>query len=200
MLFLRDRNLNQSLNDLDDIKLVGLCLAQDRKAFEVLVRRYQKLVYNVVYHMVQSHETAADLTQETFLKAYRSLGGFRSEHRFKPWLMKIATNSALNSIRDAKGSAADSLDFILEESPQAEPESDENLENLVEQRFTQAMLLESLLLLPVIQRQVFLLRYQHDFSYAEIAAVLDQPETTIKSMLFRIKEKLRKIMVKKEMV
>jgi hypothetical protein len=66
-------------DSLDDSSLVKACLSGDKRAYEVLLRRYQKLVYNVLYQMVHSHEMAADLTQDTFLKAYRALGTFRTE-------------------------------------------------------------------------------------------------------------------------
>ncbi len=71
---LRAKQIDDSL---DDASLVKACLNGEQRAYEILLRRYQKLVYNVLYHMVHSHETAADLTQETFLKAYRALNTFR---------------------------------------------------------------------------------------------------------------------------
>lgn len=183
------------LEEADDAQLVSMSLAGNSKSFEVLVRRYQKLVYNVIFQMVQSHETAADLTQETFLKSFRALATFRSEAKFKPWILRIASNTTLNHIRDSKAKAHGSLEELLEENPLAEPPSAENVEAEVELRFSQAMLAEALLSLPERHRQVFVLRYQHDLSYADIATVVDEPETTIKSLLFRIREKLRKMLV-----
>ncbi|MBY0546644.1 MAG: RNA polymerase sigma factor [Candidatus Obscuribacterales bacterium] len=183
------------LEEAEDAKLVALTLSGNSKSFEVLVRRYQKLVYNVIYQMIQSHETAADLTQDTFLKSYRALASFRSEARFKPWILRIASNTTLNHIRDSKARAHDSLEEILGDNPLAEPPSADDVEAEVELRFSQAMLAEALQSLPDRHRQVFVLRYQHDLSYADIATVVDEPETTIKSLLFRIREKLRKMLV-----
>ena len=185
----------REIDKLDDCQLVALTLSGQKRAFEGIVRRYQKLVYNMIYQMVTSHETAADLTQETFLKAYRSLGSFRNDARLKPWLLKIASNAALNQIRDSKSKYFDSLEELLSESPQAEPQSAGSLEKEVELRFSQAALLRALELLSFRQRQIFVLRYQHDLSYADIAQVVDESESAVKSLLFRLREKLRKMLL-----
>jgi RNA polymerase sigma factor (sigma-70 family) len=149
----------------------------------------------MIYQMIQSHEAAADLTQETFLKSFRALATFRSEARFKPWILRIASNTTLNFIRDSKSRAHDSLEEMLVDNPLAEPASADDVEAEVELRFSRAMLEEALRSLPERHRQVFVLRYQHDLPYAEIAMIVDEPETTIKSLLFRIREKLRKMLV-----
>lgn len=182
------------IDKLTDNELIALTLSGQKRAFEGLVRRYQRLVYNVIYQMIQSHETAADLTQDTFLKAYRSLGTFRNTAQLKPWLLKIASNTTLNHIRDSKSKYFDSLEQLLEESPQAEPPSANCLEEEIELRFSQARLLEALQQLSPRQRQIFVLRYQHDLSYADIAIIAEETESSVKSLLFRIREKLRKIL------
>lgn len=177
---------------LTDATLVGKSRSGDNKAFEVLVRRYQKLVYNVIYQMTRNHESASDLTQDTFLKAYRALPSFDTSKSFKPWLLKIATNTALNYIRDRKGQQ--SLDELLEINPQAEPASAEDLEQEVEWRVSQHMLFDALGKLPLQQRRVFVLRYQHDMPYEEIAEVSELSVSSVKSLLFRARENLRKIL------
>lgn len=180
---------------LDDSSVVGAVLSGDGKSYDILVRRYQKLVYNMLFQMVHSHEMAADLTQETFLKAYRALGTFRREAKFKPWLLRIATNSCLNAIRDSKDH--DSLDAIVEENPLAEPVGTIDVEAEVEWRISQQMLVEALSQLKLRHRQIFVLRYQHDLSYEEIAEVSGESISTVKSLLFRIREKLRTILQEK---
>lgn len=198
-LLIGDERLTlRDLEAANDQKLVSLTLTGSQKAFEILLRRYQKLVYNVIFQMVQNHEAAADLTQETFLRTYKGLPTFRGNAAFKPWLLKIASNTTLNYIRDNKGRTAASLDEILEENPQAEPSSKEQLEEQVELHISQANLAEAIASLPVRQRQIFVLRYQHDLPYADIASITDETESSIKSLLFRIREKLRKSLVEKE--
>ena len=183
--------LTQINNDeLEDNQLIRLTLSGDKKAFEVLVRRYQKLVYNVTYQLVKSHETASDLTQETFLKAFASLSTFNQEMRFKPWLLKIGSNSALNTLRDRKD--VDSFDAMLEDNPQAEPPGKHDVEKEVEWRLSQTMLSDTLDELSPRYKQIFLLRYHNDLSYEDISEITGEPQTTIKALLFRIREKLRK--------
>lgn len=176
---------------LDENALVQLAIDQPA-AFEELVRRHQKLVYNVLYQMVRSHEQAADLTQETFLRVYRGLKSFRKDAKFKPWLLKIATNACLNHIRDSKD--ADSLDQLLDENPLAEPAASDDVERTAELRITQTLLNEAMQELTARQRQAFVLRYVHDLPYEEIGAVLEVPISTVKPLLFRIREQLKKLL------
>jgi RNA polymerase sigma-70 factor, ECF subfamily len=177
---------------LSDAELVGKTRSGDNKAFETLVRRYQKLVYNIIFQMVRSHESASDLTQDTFLKAYKALPSFDTSKSFKPWLLKIATNTSLNQLRDRKGQQ--SLEELLEQNPQAEPASTEDVEQEVEWRVSQHMLFEALGKLPIPQRKVFVLRYQHDLPYEDIAEISDLSISSVKSLLFRARENLRKIL------
>jgi RNA polymerase sigma-70 factor (ECF subfamily) len=179
--------------ETDDRELVSASLSGNLRAYELLVRRYQKIVYNMLYQMVRSHEQAADLTQETFLRAFRGLSGFRPEAPFKPWLLRIATNACLNELRDHK--QTDSLEAMLEENPNQEPAAKDNVELEVEQRITQLKLTEALIHLSARQRQVFVLRYVHDLPYDQIGEITGQPVTTIKPLLFRIRERLRQIML-----
>lgn len=178
-----------------DASIVRLSLSGDSRAQEELVRRYQKLVYNVLYQMVRDHEAACDLTQDTFVKAFRALHTFRMDSRFKPWLLKIATNSGLNWLRDRR--PEDSLEGMLEDNPGLEPAARQNVESEVEWRLSQALLHEALAGLPVRSRHIFVLRYQHDMTYEDIAQTVGEPETTIKSVLFRAREKLRKLILAK---
>ncbi|MBX9666370.1 MAG: sigma-70 family RNA polymerase sigma factor [Candidatus Obscuribacterales bacterium] len=185
-------NNAQDLTALADAELVRRSRAGDNKAFELLLRRYQKLVYNVIYQMLRNHDTASDLTQDTFLKAYKALPSFDTQKSFKPWLLKIATNLSLNSIRDNKHQQ--SLDELLEVNPQAEPVSVDDVEQEVEWRVSQHMLFEALGELPLKQREAFVLRYQHDLPYEEIAEISELSVSSVKSLLFRARENLRKLL------
>lgn len=189
------RKLNRADLELaNDNELVVLTLRGDSRSYEFLVRRYQKLVFNVVFQMLHNHESASDVTQDTFLKAFRALSTFRTDAKFKPWLLRIATNTALNKIRDAKQHEHDSLDVMLEDKSAPEPASDEDVAMNVEWRLSQTLIADALRKVPVRHRHIFLLRYQHDLTYAEIASVTDETEATVKSLLFRTREKLRKLL------
>jgi RNA polymerase sigma-70 factor (ECF subfamily) len=110
----------------------------------------------------------------------------------KPWLLRIATNTALNTIRDHK--EADSLDEVLEVNPQLEPAGDSSPESEVDRKLTLAAVSDALAELPVRQRNIFVLRYQHDLPYAEIAQVTGETEGAVKMQLFRAREKLRSLL------
>jgi len=185
-------------SQMDDQECIRRTIKGDNKAFEIIVRRYQKLVYNVVYQMMHDHETTADLTQETFLKAYRALPSFKQGSNLKPGLLRIATNSSLNALRDTK--PVDSLDLILEESPQDQPLDSRTPDDWAELQLTQRTIWQAIEELPIRHRQVFLLRYQHDLSLEEMSEVLGVSVPALKSLLFRIREKLRQrlIMLKDE--
>jgi RNA polymerase sigma-70 factor (ECF subfamily) len=195
---LMGRSLSKAdMEKLADSQLVALVLFGNARGFEALVRRYQKTVYNLMFQMLRSHEAAADTTQETFLKAYKSMPSYRSDLAFKPWLLKIATNTALNVIRSQKTKEAESLESALEDNPSLEPAHTSTVETEVEWKLTQGLLQEALAELPARHRHVFLLRYQQDLSYAEISAIIDEPESTIKALLFRTRDRLRKLLREK---
>lgn len=193
---LRRNDVTSSRNTLDQVPddqtLIDLASSGDSKAFELLLRRYQKLVYNLLFQMVRSHEVAADLTQDSFLKAYKSLRTFRRGANFKPWILKIATNSCLNYVRDNK--QISSLDAMLEEEPGMEPVSAIDVEREVELKISQQELFAALEQLSSRQRNIFALRYHNDLSYDDIATIAGESVPTVKSMLFRVRDKLRRLL------
>lgn len=197
-LIARRKLTREVLDNSTDAELIRLSLRGNTKAYEVIVRRYQKLVYNVLYQMLQNHETAADVTQDTFVRAYTALNTFRLEAPFKPWLLRIATNCGLNKIRESKSRDHDSLDFILEENAHAEPASSQDVEKEVELRLSQVAVMDALKKLSARHRLIFLLRYQHDLPYVEIAQIADETEPAVKSILFRTREKLKKMLSSQE--
>jgi RNA polymerase sigma-70 factor (ECF subfamily) len=178
-----------------DNQLVAITLRGDNRAYEMLVRRYQKLVYNVVYQLVQNHEYAADITQDTFIKTFRALASFRQDAAFKPWLLRIASNTGLNKLRDEAQRRHESLGWSDDDDePMVDVPSKVNVEQEVELRLSQAALIDALKQLPARRRHVFLLCYQHDLSYAEIATITGETESSIKALLFRTREQLRKML------
>ncbi|MDR3613423.1 MAG: RNA polymerase sigma factor [Candidatus Obscuribacterales bacterium] len=178
--------------ETDDSELIARTLAGDAGSYAVLVKKYQKLVYNVAMQIVRQKEVAADITQDSFIKAYKALSSFRSGSPFRPWLLRITSNGALNAIRDAKNTF--SLDQVLDESPWDEPASNEILEDDIDLKLTEEKLESVLQTLQPLQRHIFLLRFKHDLSYEEIGHVVELPHTTIKSLLFRVRTKVRILM------
>lgn len=176
----------------DDFALVSRSRKGDDKAFETLVRAYQKLVYNVIYQMTRDHDATRDLTQEAFLRAYRALPGFQADRSFKPWLLTIARNATLNHLRRGRVMSENSLDELMESNSAMEPVARQSVEEEVEVRLSTSALNRALDDLPIKQKEVFVLRYQHDLPYDEIAAVTGTTLSSVKSLLFRARDNLRR--------
>ena len=183
-------NPQNALQDLSDSELLNLASRGNNKAFEIIVRRYQKLIYNMVYQMVKNHEQTADVTQETFMKVYRALGSFDHSRDFRPWILKIARNTALNALR--KNRPEPSLD---DTEVHIEPSTNLDPSKVLEDKLSQQTLSEALKTIPENQRETFLLKYQHDLSYNEISEIMDLSISSIKSLLFRARESLRKKLI-----
>src|SRR5438067_11334418 len=101
-----DRSL---LVDMNEEQLVAACLAGHREAFEIIVERHRRTVYQLCYRFVGNHEDASDLSQDVFLRAYRGLRGFRGGSSLATWLYRIGVNVCLNRV-SVKTPQAESLD------------------------------------------------------------------------------------------
>jgi len=166
-----------------------------RQAFGQLVRRYQGLVLSVTFAMVKNEETARDLTQETFLKAFRALSNFDTSRSFKPWLLRIANNTTLDYLRSKQNKEEVSLDLIIEEEPGLEPFDSNDPSEIAEHNLFIEKLGVALKLLPLRYRQAFVLRYQFDLTYEEIAEVMQESENNVRTLLFRSRDRLRKLLL-----
>ena len=168
-------------------------LRGDSEAFSELVAAYQKTVYNIARRLLGSREDAEDLTQETFLTAYRRLGDFRGESRFSTWLCRIASNACIDALRRRKHTDALSLTLEDEDAEDAEWEiPDESLapEALLSQKLTRDAVRRGLRELSPEGRQVLILRELEGMSYEEIGETLSLEPGTVKSRIFRARKKL----------
>ncbi len=173
----------------DEKTLVRRGQAGDNDAFARLVERNQTGVYNLALRMTRDPEEAVDLTQETFLRAWRSLPGFRAEAKFSTWLYRIAYNVCLSRrivhpSTFADPNAADAVPVPVGEEPPAIVLRQERRERVVAamHRLTPAY------------RLVLDLYYWRDCTYEEIAAILDLPMGTVKTHIFRAKAALRAVL------
>lgn len=167
-------------------------------AFETLVRKYERLVSTSAFSIVGNTEDALDVSQETFLKAYKAIGSFKGESEFSTWIYRIAKNTALDFVRrrkhttlsiDSSGEESEGFD-IPDESTKASPEKS------VLQKERVQMLRKALDCLSDEHREIIILRDINDYSYEAISECLGIEAGTVKSRLFRAREALRKILLK----
>ncbi|MBN2556171.1 MAG: sigma-70 family RNA polymerase sigma factor [Anaerolineales bacterium] len=175
--------------DLDDVVLLRRSLQGDVEAYGEIVARYERTVFSTAYRILGVREDAEDAAQETFVKAYRSLKQFNLDLPFAPWIRRIAANLSLNILRGRRPQE------VLEDEHVARGEAAFHPEKLAIRSENRDRILSGLMALPEPYRVVVVLRHYHDMSYAEMAAALRLPLSTIKSNLFRARRMLAEILV-----
>lgn len=174
-----------------ELKIIESVLKGCTDDFEALVREYEKPVYNLALRMTGSVEDAQDLTQETFIKAYRRLDSFRGDSKFSAWLYRIASNVCLDHLRSKARSGTVSIAVSDEDGAELDiPDTAPSVEETVLGNLTREAVQRGLDLLPEAQRQILLLREINGLSYEEIAQTLSLESGTVKSRIFRARKKL----------
>jgi RNA polymerase sigma-70 factor (ECF subfamily) len=171
---------------LDDTALVEAAIAGDTAAFDVLVTRHRRSVYQVCYRFVNHHEDAADLTQDTFVRAWKALGSFRGQARFSTWIYRIAVNVCLNRV-SLKTPKTDVVDFDLV-ADQREPAPGA----AIDAAERQAMVRAAVKSLPPRQRAALILRTYHELSHQEVADIVGTSVGAVKANVFHALANLRK--------
>jgi len=164
----------------DDKKVIERVLKGDTEAFNILVRQWEKPIYNFILRMIGDRDEAMDLCQDCFMKAYRELRTLKDHDRFASWLYRIAHNTCLSRIRKDYGKTWVELD------PDTRP-SRMPIEN-------QLAVQKALQHLPEDQREVVVLKVFHSLKFEEIAVIQGAPVSTVKSRLYMGFEKLRLIL------
>lgn len=183
-------NTSESMasESISDAACVRRLQRGDIDAFEILVRRHEKTIFNLVYRMLGDYDDAAETSQEVFLSAYRAIGQFRGEANFSTWLYRIALNHATTrrksaALRQKRFVAIDGTDMI--DSDQIGPA--ETLETKELRDRVQRALSE----LEPEDATVILLRDLQDVPYEDVARVLKIPVGTVKSRLHRARQALK---------
>ena len=160
--------------------------------FEKLVTAYEKNVYNIALRMVGDPDDAADMTQETFIKAYRALSGFRGDSKFSSWIYRIASNVCLDFLRSRSRHPQVSLSTVDEDDRATFelPDMRQNPEEQLMKKLGMEAVRRGLEQLPEQQRQILVLRELGGLSYAELAQTLGLEEGTVKSRIFRARKRL----------
>jgi RNA polymerase sigma factor (sigma-70 family) len=184
------------LSELEDAVLVRSSQEGDLRAFDELVRRYQQRVYATVYHMTSNHEDADDLTQESFIKAFKALKRFKGDSSFYTWVYRIAVNRTINFLKQRNRRSfhmslndmdmqvekdADLLMFISDKTPRRDIRLNELQEKLN----------EALMKLSETHRLTVTLHDIQGMSHEEIGKIMDCNTGTVRSRLFYARQQLQ---------
>jgi RNA polymerase sigma-70 factor (ECF subfamily) len=168
--------------------LVERSAGGDTDAFEVLVRRYERVLFRVAFRMLGDYDDARDATQATFVKAFQKLATFDSRFRFFSWIYRILLNECLNARRDRHPQEAVLPELAAAGSPL-------DALNAADRR---RVIQVALLALPVEYRQVVVLRHFGELNYDDIASTLDVPVSTVKSRLHTARQRLFDLLIGKK--
>jgi RNA polymerase sigma-70 factor (ECF subfamily) len=182
-----------------DVQLMLDVKAGDERSFELLLQRYRTPLVNFLYRMVRAREEAEDLAQEVFLRVYRARKDYVPSAKFTTWLFRIATNLALNSVRDNRHRRMEiSLDAPVtvdaedgDEKALDIAEKHPNIEQYLVEEARKKMIRHAIDKLPEKQRAAVLLHKYQELDYGDIAKILECSESALKSLLFRAYETLR---------
>jgi RNA polymerase sigma-70 factor, ECF subfamily len=182
-----------------DVQLMLDVKGGDEQSFELLLQRYRTPVVNFLFRMVKSREQAEDLAQEVFIRVYRAREEYVPTAKFTTWLFRIATNLALNSLRDHRHQKLEmSIDAPLtadsdggDERPFEVADKHPTIEQELVENERKKMIRRAIEKLPEKQRAAVLLHKYQELDYAEIAKILSCSESALKSLLFRAYEVLR---------
>ena len=181
-------SVDKGLAELDETALVAACLAGRAEAFDVIVERHRRAVYQLCYRFVDNHEDASDLAQDVFLRAYRSLRGFRGHASLRTWLHRIAVNVCLNRV----GAKAPQTVPIDEGEP-IEAAAESATERMLRAERA-ARVRAAIATLPRKQRATLILRMYHEMPHQEIADVLGSSVGAVKANFFHALNNLKKLL------
>ena len=169
-----------------DEELVARSIGGDADSFNQLIVRWERPIYALAYRTIGREEDARDVCQETFLRAFRALPGFRGQAKFSSWLYRIALNLCRDWIRRERRTGfvqppedVDLIDFI------AAAEPSESIEDLVSRKDQMRAVERAMALLPEDQRTAIVLKEYHGLTFQEIADLLGCPLSTVKTRLYQ---------------
>jgi RNA polymerase sigma-70 factor (ECF subfamily) len=172
-----------------DTDLVARCLRGEVDAFEPLVRRYERVLYNVAWRMLGDREEARDVVQGAFVKAWEKLATFDPRHRFFSWIYRIVVNESLNArSRRPRLQTLEGSDVPGPGGP----------EDALRSRERNDFLQKALLRLAGDDREVIILRHFAELSYAEIGETLGLAQKTVKSRLHEARQRLGRVLQSEE--
>jgi len=189
--------LNQGINlQSSDSEIISDFLKGNSSSFNFIVLKYQKKVYWVVRRMVLDHDDADDITQEVFIKLYRTMSDFRGESSLFTYLYKIAVNYSLNHLKKNRNKF-EKLKNIDEESYNIK-DSSKGQDAVMADKEREKLLKDAMLALPDQQRAVFSLRFYDELSYEEISKILGKSVGGMKANYFHALKKIQSFLLEKK--
>jgi len=171
---------------------VAAAQAGDQAAFAKLVERFQRDVYGKAYSILKNHLDADDVVQETFLRVYRALPGFRGESSFRTWLITITTRQALNFLGRTR-TTHESLDPTPEGQEHIALRVEDNQMSALLDQEARRLLREALPRLPKRQKQALMLKMEKDWKYEQIAQAMDISVGSVKAHIFHAIQNLTQL-------
>ncbi len=178
-----------TFDGMDDASLVAASVSGRREAFDVIVERHRRTVYQVCYRFVSNHEDASDLSQEAFVRAWRGLRNFKGQSALATWLYRIAVNVCLNRV-SAKTPATEPI----ESTEQFEDTRIESAQRTLLREERAAVVRQAIAGLPKKQRATLILRTYHEMSHQQIADILGSSVGAVKANFFHALANLKKIL------
>ncbi|HYT74879.1 MAG TPA: sigma-70 family RNA polymerase sigma factor [Vicinamibacterales bacterium] len=176
-----------------DAELVETCLAGRREAFDTLVERHQRHVYQLCYRFVGNHEDASDLAQDVFIRAFRGLKNFKGHASLGTWLYRIAVNVSLNKL-SAKAPRAESLDPLILSSDERTASQEESAADALLRAERARRVRAAIARLPTKQRTTLVLRAYHELPHEEIAGILGSSVGAVKANFFHALNNLKRLL------
>lgn len=173
--------------EADDGDLVRACRQGDQAAFEALVDRHQRRIYNVALRVARSREDARDISQNVFVKVFANLGSYDPRFKFTTWIARIALNESLNFIQGRRPQETVDEGWASTDRGPGEVAGAGELRRAME---------KALMTLSMDYRLVVILRHFMELTYTEMAAILEVPEKTVKSRLFTARQMLREVLAR----
>jgi RNA polymerase sigma-70 factor, ECF subfamily len=175
----------------EDFVIVSDCLSGNGKSYEILVDKYQKIIFRLANKFVRNFDDAEEITQTVFVKAYENLKEYNPKYKFFSWLYRITINESINFEKRRKS---------VEEISVNHRSDDDEPDRLYDNNELNDNITDALMDLDMIYRLPVVLKHFMDYSYKELSYLLGVPEKTVKSRLYTGRQLLKDILLKKRVL